>query len=56
MENITSTSNYVYTIQGLNNYIHKQFIRKNIAEKYFKDLRTMLEETPSSINLKDDYK
>jgi len=33
----------VYTIQGLNNPIHKQFIRNKIAHLYFKDLKDMLE-------------
>lgn len=43
MESVTSTSNYVFTIQGLNSSIHKEFIRKNIAVKFFMDLRVMLE-------------
>lgn len=56
MENITSTSNYVYTIQGLNNPIHKEFIRNKLVEYFYMDLKTMLEEYPSNIDLKDDYK
>ena len=43
MESITSTSKYVYIINGLNNPIHKELIQNKIANLYFRDLKAMLE-------------